>query len=111
MMMRILLEAKGYRIFEASDGHEAIKLARRKHPHVLLLDLQLPGMNGLEVTRHLRRDQTLQFLRIVIVSGEDLATHREIALAAGCHDYLSKPIDFDLLDEILKREGALDSVY
>ena len=107
MMMRILLEEKGYRVVEANDGHETIEAALRELPLLLLLDLQLPGLGGLDVVRHLRRHQKLESLRIVIISGHDPALHRETAIAAGCDDYLLKPIDFDLLDEILRNSVPL----
>ncbi len=100
--MRILLEEKGYRVVEANDGHQTIEVALRELPLLLLLDLQIPRLGGMEVARHLRGHQKLESLRIVIVSGHDPALHRETAIAAGCDDYLLKPIDLDLLDEILR---------
>lgn len=102
-MMRTLLEWKGYRVVEASDGYGTIEVALQEQPLLLLLDLQLPRLNGLEVARHLRRNQSMQDLRIVILSGHDPARHRETAIVAGCDDYLLKPIDFDLLEGILIR--------
>jgi len=107
MMMRILLEEKGYRVVEANDGHETIEVALRELPLLLLLDLEIPRLGGMEVARHLRGHQKLESLRIVIVSGHDPALHRETEIAAGCDDYLLKPIDLDLLDEILRNSVPL----
>ena len=101
IMMRALLEFKGYRVIEANDGPKTIEVALEEQPLLLLLDLELPRLNGLEVARHLRRRQGTQDLAIVILSGHDPAKYRITALAAGCDSYLSKPIDFDRLDEIL----------
>ena len=101
LMLKTLLEIRGYRILEASDGQEAITVARDAAPDLILMDLQLPRLNGLAVARLMRHDEGLRHVPIVILSGHDPARHRNLALAAGCNEYLHKPIDFDHLSELL----------
>jgi CheY-like chemotaxis protein len=103
LMMRTLLEMKGYRIIEAGDGQEAIEVAEREHPGMIIMDLQLPRLHGFAVTRHVRQHLELSAIPIIIISGHDPQHHRPLALAAGCTEYLKKPIDFELLEETLSR--------
>lgn len=103
LMMRTLLEMKGYRIVEAGDGQEAFEVADRERPHLILMDLQLPRQDGFAVTRQMRQHDRLSTIPIIIVSGHDPLHHRPLAMAAGCDEYLNKPIDFDLLERVLGR--------
>ncbi|HEX8708271.1 MAG TPA: response regulator [Pyrinomonadaceae bacterium] len=102
-MIRTLLELKGYQIVEARDGREAIELAESARPGLILMDLQLPRLNGFAVTRQLRQHDTLSDVPIVILSGHDPAKHGALARAAGCNEYLTKPINFELLNKALVR--------
>jgi CheY-like chemotaxis protein len=101
LMMRTLLEMKGYRIIEAEDGPGAIEMAERERPQLVIMDLQLPRMHGFAVARHIRQHAELCLTPIVIMSGHDPLYHRPLALAAGCNEYLNKPLDFDLLERTL----------
>ena len=98
-MFRTLLGTKGYRVVEASDGEEVIDITLRENPGLLLLDLGLPRMNGLNVIRKLRNDLNVIDIPVVVITGYD--KHFDTAVAAGCDDYLIKPIDFERLDSIL----------
>jgi len=98
-MFRTLLGTKGYRVVEASDGEEVIEATLRENPGLLLLDLGLPRMNGLNVIRRLRNDLHVIDIPVVVITGYD--KHFDTAVAAGCDDYLIKPIDFGRLDSIL----------
>ena len=98
-MMRTLLAIKGYRVLEAADGEEAIQIVSSEEPGLVLLDLQLPRMNGLNVIRQLRHRQRLATVPLVVMTGYD--KHFDTAVAAGCDDYMVKPIDFGRLAEIL----------
>jgi CheY-like chemotaxis protein len=100
-MLRTLLEFKGYEVLEARNGNQAVDVALTAQPELILLDLQLPLMDGLEVTRELRAQANEIKVPIVILSGHEPATHRQAALAAGCNDYLLKPIDLAQLDRML----------
>jgi len=108
-MMRTLLEMKGYRVLEARAGEEAIETALLKQPDLVLLDLELPGLDGLKVTHDLRLNDKTREMPIVIVSGWDPSEREHAAFAAGCNEYLLKPIDFDQLESILNRYLPLHS--
>lgn len=103
LMMKTLLTMKGYRVVEAGDGREAIEVAERERPRMVIMDLQLPRLHGFAVTRHLRQHADLSQIPIIIISGHDSLQHKPLALAAGCNEYLNKPIDFDLLEKTLSR--------
>jgi DNA-binding response OmpR family regulator len=101
-MLQVLLAMKGYAVVSAADGHRAVEVAVREVPDLMLIDLQLPGLDGLSVAKELRLHPELQAVPIIIISGHDPAKYRTDALSSGCDDYLPKPIDFDRLDQILR---------
>jgi two-component system, cell cycle response regulator DivK len=100
-MMETLLRMKGYEVVEAENGLEAVEIALTNSPDLILLDLELPLLDGLGVTRNLRRRPKFKQVPIVVVSGHDPTKHSEAALDAGASAYLVKPIDFQRLDQIL----------
>jgi two-component system cell cycle response regulator DivK len=102
-MMRRLLEMSGYRVLEAINGEEAVELAHRERPQLILMDLSLPQLDGLAATRRIRQYDSLRDVPIVAVSAHDTADFHADALAAGCNDYVTKPIDFDQLEALLQR--------
>ena len=102
-MMRRLLEMSGYQVLEAVNGVEAVEMAKREHPHLILMDLSLPLLDGLAATRRIRQQEDLRDVPIVAVSAHDTADFHADALAAGCNDYVTKPIDFDQLEALLGR--------
>jgi CheY-like chemotaxis protein len=102
-MMRRLLEMAGYRVLEASDGEQAIKMALAERPTLILMDLSLPKLDGLAATRAIRKQEVLRKVPIVAVSAHDSPQTRAEALAAGCNEYVTKPIDFDNLNAVLER--------
>jgi CheY-like chemotaxis protein len=102
-MMRRLLEMSGYRVLEAINGEEAVEIASRERPGLILMDLSLPKLDGLAATRRIRQDPHLRQVPIVAVSAHDTADFHADALAAGCNDYVTKPIDFDQLEALLQR--------
>jgi len=102
-MLRRLLEIAGYRVVEASDGEQAVELAVQKRPALILMDLSLPKLDGLTATRKIRQHQTMGRVPIVAVSAHDAPESRIEALEAGCDEYVTKPIDFDNLNALLKR--------
>ncbi len=102
-LLRFLLERNGYEVAEATDGREGISAACRLQPAAILLDIQLPGMNGYAVAEELRKHETLKSIPIIVVTSYALAGDREHALAAGATDYIEKPIDPDtFMDRIRK---------
>ena len=102
-MMRRLLELAGYGVVEASDGEQAVQLAVTEHPALILMDLSLPKLDGLAATRRIRRHEGVGNTPIVAVSAHDSSESRTEALQAGCDEYVTKPIDFDQLNELLQR--------
>ncbi|MFS8084597.1 MAG: response regulator, partial [Acidobacteriota bacterium] len=101
-MMQVLLGLKGYEVIVAENGREAVEVALAKSPNLILLDLELPLMDGISVARNLLSDQEFLKVPIVVVSGHDPRNYGQAALEAGCTDFLLKPISFDRLDEILQ---------
>ncbi len=101
LMMRTLLEMKGYGVVEACDGHETMTVAQNERPDLILMDLQLPRLNGFAVARFIRQHDELKGVPILVVSGHDPAKHRGLAIAAGCNGYVQKPVDFDHLEELI----------
>lgn len=90
-----LLEAGGFAVVPASDGICGIELARTTRPAIILLDIQLPTLNGYQVAHALRSDENLQSVPVIAVTSYAMAGDREAALAAGCDGYIEKPIDPD----------------
>jgi two-component system cell cycle response regulator DivK len=114
-MMRRLLEMAGYSVLEATDGEQAVELAVQKRPALILMDLSLPKLDGLAATRKIRQHKTAGKIPIVAVSAHDAPESRVEALEAGCDEYVTKPIDFDHLNALLKRfltkEGHSDRAH
>ena len=108
-MMRRLLEMSGYHVLEAINGEEAVEMAERERPGLILMDLSLPLLDGLAATRRIRQHEALRDVPIVAVSAHDTADFHADALAAGCNDYVTKPIDFDQLEALLGRLLPKDS--
>jgi len=102
-MMRRLLELAGYSVVEASDGEQAVAMALQEQPALILMDLSLPKLDGLAATRQIRQHADVRQVPIVAVSAHDSPASRTEALAAGCDEYVTKPIDFEQLDRLLKR--------
>jgi two-component system, cell cycle response regulator DivK len=100
-MMRRLLEMSGYRVIEAVNGKQAVEAAISERPDLILMDLSLPMLDGLAATRRIRQAEGLGRVPIVAVSAHDSADFHTEALAAGCNEYVTKPIDFDHLVRIL----------
>jgi two-component system cell cycle response regulator DivK len=92
-ILRDLLENTEYDMIEAKDGEQAFIAAGRHRPDLILMDIQLPIMDGYEVTRRIKSDEALQSIPIIVVTSYALSGDEEKALAAGCDAYVSKPYD------------------
>jgi two-component system cell cycle response regulator DivK len=92
-LLTFLLEQHGYRVLAAADGARGIEAAKRAQPSLILLDIQLPLMDGYAVARALRQSEALQHVPIVAVTSYAMPGDREKALEAGCNGYIEKPID------------------
>jgi len=92
-LVRDVLQFKGYRTMEAESGELGVALARESRPALILMDIQLPGMSGIEALAHLRADPTTREIPIVAVTASAMMQDRQRILAAGFDGYQSKPID------------------
>jgi DNA-binding response OmpR family regulator len=101
---RCLADA-GYEVMEASSGSDGLQLTRAKHPDVVLLDVMLPDIGGLEVCRQIKSDPALRDVLVVLCSGEAISSaHTVKGLETGADEYLTKPVS---RDELLARVGTL----
>ncbi|HEX4823286.1 MAG TPA: ATP-binding protein [Candidatus Polarisedimenticolaceae bacterium] len=91
-LARNVLRARGYRVLEADTGEEGIELARRERPHLILMDLQLPGLDGMEATRRLKADPQTREIPVVALSAHAQDADEARAREAGCAGYIAKPI-------------------
>jgi two-component system phosphate regulon response regulator PhoB len=99
------LERSGYRVLQASDGAEALEVALREQPDLAVLDLMMPGMTGLEVTRALRDDERTRDLPVILLTARVQETDVQAGLAAGATAYVEKP--FSLTELCKQAEGLL----
>lgn len=102
LILSLLLQAKGYDALTACEGTEALSIAAKERPNVVLLDLGLPGMDGLEVCRRLREEPGGKDLQIIAITGWGRASDTAAAIAAGCDLHLTKPVNFATLQKALK---------
>jgi two-component system cell cycle response regulator len=100
-LARVLLGSEGYDVRTASDAEEALALLTHFHPEVILMDIQLPGMDGLELTRRLKADPKTRGIAILALTAYAMKGDEERMLAAGCDGYMAKPIDAKRLGEQL----------
>lgn len=97
-----LVEAQGYRALQTTDGVEALKLARSHQPDLILMDIQLPQVSGLEVTKWLKGDESLRHIPVIAVTAFAMKGDEEKIRAGGCEDYIAKPIAVNDFLETLK---------
>ena len=92
-LVRDVLQFKGYRTLEAETAEAGLTLARENHPALILMDIQLPGMNGIDALAHLRADSITRNIPVMAVTASAMTQDRQKILAAGFDAYQSKPID------------------
>lgn len=92
-----------YQLITAKDGEEGVKLATTEHPDLILMDMSLPIIDGWEAARQIKSDSKMAGIHVIGLSAHAMDGDREKALSAGCDDYLTKPIDEDLLIRTLSR--------
>jgi CheY-like chemotaxis protein len=102
-MMRRLLEMDGYRVIEAINGEEAVRLAKAECPQLILMDLSLPVIDGLAATRLIRKLPDCRHTPIIAVSAHDTSDFQSEALLAGCNSYITKPIKFSELEAMIRQ--------
>ncbi len=98
-LLRDLLQVSGYKTIEATDGKQGVELAKSKKPDLILMDVQMPKMDGLEATRILKADATTSNIPVLALTSYAMKGDKERILEAGCDGYLAKPID---IKELLK---------
>ena len=103
-MMRRLLEMAGYRVVEAMNGEDAVKIAQAEAPQLILMDLSLPVIDGLAATRLIRQLPAFRLTPIIAVSAHDTSDFQSEAIEAGCNSYITKPIDFNELEELIAQQ-------
>jgi CheY-like chemotaxis protein len=98
-----VLAGVGYRVIEASDGVEAVDIVRRERPGLVLMDVTMPGTSGWNAVRTLKEDLETRDIPIIVVTGLANAWDRDASLAAGCDEYLAKPVPpVRLIEEVKK---------
>lgn len=103
-MLRTFLESNGYRVAEAINGQEAVEFVRRKCPDLILMDLNMPLMDGLAATEQIRACRKMcRKVPILAITAHDTYGMKDAALEAGCDGYILKPIDFEKLEAIIRR--------
>lgn len=101
-LIQDVLRVLGYQTLEAVDGQQALELARKWKPDLIIMDIQLPVMDGLEATRILKADPGTRRIPIIALTGLAMLGDKEKVLQAGCDDYFSKPIRIHALLEKIK---------
>ena len=100
-LVRDILEAHGHEVLEASNATDGLALLSGELPDLILMDIQLPGMDGLTATRQIKADARLQGIPVVALTAHAMRGDEERALAAGCDGYVSKPIDTRALPQMV----------
>ncbi len=102
-MMRFIMAKLGHEVLEARDGAAGVDLAKKKRPDLILMDIQLPLLDGYSATRRIREDDALKEVPIVAVTSYAMVGDREKAIEAGCTAYVEKPINPAGFIEVVKR--------
>jgi CheY-like chemotaxis protein len=102
-LVTFLLEKNGYEVVAAEDGEEALALLASKTPDLILMDMQLPKMDGYEATRRIKADEAHREIPLVALTAHSMKGDRGKALDAGCDEYVTKPVDAEGLVELIER--------
>ncbi len=100
-LLEMVLSAKSYTLLKATDGEEALDMAMREQPDLIIMDIQLPKMSGLEVTRKLRETPVFSHTLIIAITAYAMKGDKEKVIESGCDAYLSKPINTRELPEMI----------
>jgi len=102
LLLRTWLERRGFRVVEAENGIQAINQAETESPDLIIMDMQMPQLDGLSATRRIRKLESMNSVPIVAVSAYGADQFREQALAAGCNEYVSTPFEPATLEGIIR---------
>ena len=100
-LARVVLANEGFDVHTASNAEDALQLLRTVTPRLILMDIQLPGMDGLELTRRLKADPATRAVRVIALTAYAMKGDDEKAFAAGCDGYITKPIDVERLPVVV----------
>jgi CheY-like chemotaxis protein len=103
MFLKIGLEELGYSVLEATNGQEAVDIASREHPDLILMDLDLPILDGIAATQQIRLQTQMAHVPIVAVTAYPMSYTHVKAFSKGCDEYMAKPIDMDELERLVSR--------
>ncbi len=101
--MTLLLQRRGHTIVTAEDGEQAVEMAGSERPNLILMDLNLPILDGWQATRQIKRNPELRHIPIVALTAGGMAQDREFALNAGCDEFASKLLEINKLAELILR--------
>ena len=102
-LVTFLLEKSGFEVIAAEDGEEALRAVEEHTPALILMDIQLPKMDGYEATRRIKADPRFRDIPLVALTAHSMKGDRGKAIAAGCDDYITKPVDADGLVDHIRR--------
>ena len=102
LLLRTWLQKKGFRVVEAEDGNRAVAAAERSRPDLIIMDVEMPELDGLAATRKIRQLSNFRDLPIVAVSAYGADQYRDHAIAAGCNEYVSTPFEPEELERIIR---------
>ena len=102
LLLRTWLERRGFRVVEAEDGVEAVQRATTESPDLIIMDMEMPQLDGLSATRRIRQVNGLRQVPIVAVSAYGADQFRELAIEAGCDEYVSTPFEPTALEGIIR---------
>lgn len=102
LLLRVWLQKKGYRVVEAENGNQAVAEAQSQQPDLIIMDVEMPELDGLSATRKIRTLENSEEVPIVVVSAYGADEFRDDALAAGCDAYVSTPFEPDELENLIK---------
>lgn len=102
-LMRVILKAKGFNVIEATTGEEALGILKNQKPDIILMDIQLPGVDGLTLTKQIKADATCSVIPIIAVTAHAMKGDEQKILDAGCDGYISKPVNTQELPSIVEK--------
>jgi CheY-like chemotaxis protein len=101
LLLRTWLQKKGYLVLEAENGNQAVESAATNHPDLIIMDVEMPELDGLAATRQIRALKAMSNVPILAVSAYGADQYRDHALAAGCNEYVSTPFEPDELERLI----------
>ncbi len=102
-LVRKILNAKGYEVLEAEDGLTGVEMVARERPNLVLMDINIPGIDGMEATARIKKTPDLANIPIIALTANAMVGDREKIMAAGCDEYLQKPVNNATLVETIRR--------